>query len=84
MVLLTSIGKLATMKSLVRARTFGILIVVLLAFSILLTASTALVLDRRDEVQRFTRQLEFDYLGWTTRALGKDWRIPITNKYPSG
>ncbi len=68
---LTSIDKLANMRSLVRARTFGILIVVLTAFSMLLTASTALVLDRRDQVQRFTRQLEFDYLSWTTRALGK-------------
>ncbi len=68
---LTSIDKLANMRSLVRARTFGILIVVLTAFSILLTASAALVLDRRDQVQRFTRQLEFDYLSWTTRALGK-------------
>ena len=57
------------MKSLVRARTFVVLIVVLLAFSILLTASAALVLDRKDQVQRFTRQREFDYLGWTTRAL---------------
>ncbi|MEE9216241.1 MAG: hypothetical protein V3U32_02295 [Anaerolineales bacterium] len=59
------------MRLLVRARTFGILIVVLMAFSILLTASAARVLDRRDQVQRFTRQLEFDYLSWTARALGK-------------
>ena len=71
MACLTSIDKLANMKSLVRARTFGILMVVLTAFSILLTASATLVLDRRDQVQRFTRQLEFDYLSWTTRALGK-------------
>jgi hypothetical protein len=71
MVLLSSIDTLAIMKSLVRARTFGILIVVLMVFSILLTASAAQILDRRDQVQRFTRQLEFDYLGWTTRALGK-------------
>jgi hypothetical protein len=71
MVLLTSIGKLANMRLPARARTFGTLIVVLVALSILLTASAALVLDRRDQVQRFTRQLEFDYLGWTTRALGK-------------
>ncbi len=70
MALLTSIDKLANMKTLMRARTFGILIVVLLAFSILLTASAASVLDRKDQVQRFTRQLEFDYLGWTARALG--------------
>ena len=59
------------MRTLIRARTFGILIVVLMVFSILLTASAAQVLDRNDLVQRFTRQLEFDYLGWTTRALGK-------------
>ena len=70
MVLLTSIDKLANMRTLIRARTFGILIVVLLAFAILLTSSAASVLDRKDQVQRFTRQLEFDYLGWTTRALG--------------
>jgi hypothetical protein len=68
---LTSIDKLANMRTLIRARTFGILIAVLMGFSILLTASAALVLDRRDQVQRFTRQREFDYLGWTTRALGK-------------
>jgi hypothetical protein len=71
MVLLTSMGKLANMRSLARVRTFGVLIAVLLASSILLTASSAQVLDRRDQVQRFTRQLEFDYLGWTTRALGR-------------
>ena len=58
------------MRLLVRARTFGILIVALMAFSIVLTASAAQILDRKDQVQRFTRQLEFDYLSWTTRALG--------------
>ena len=71
MVLLRSIDKLANMRTLIRARTFGILIVALMTFSILLTASAAQILDRKDQVQRFTRQLEFDYLGWTTRALAK-------------
>lgn len=70
MVLLTSIDKLMNMRSLVRARNIGILIVVLVSFSILLTASATLILDRQDQVRRFTRPLEFDYLGWTTRALG--------------
>ncbi|MFQ5943418.1 MAG: hypothetical protein ACE5JF_07685 [Anaerolineales bacterium] len=69
--LLTTTDKLARMRFLVRARTFGILIVVLLILSILLTGSAALILDRSDQVQQFTRSLEFDYLGWTTQALGK-------------
>jgi len=59
------------MRALARARIFGTLIVVFLALSILLTASVAQILDRQDQVQRFTRTLEFDYLTWTTRALGK-------------
>ena len=54
-----------------RARTFGILIVAVLVLSILLTASATPILDRQDQVRRFTRQLEFDYLTWTTHALGK-------------
>ncbi|GMR10399.1 MAG: hypothetical protein BMS9Abin28_1220 [Anaerolineae bacterium] len=68
---LTSVDKLSPMRTLARARMFGTLIVVLLALSILLAASAAQILDRQDQVQRFTRPLEFDYLTWTARALGK-------------
>ena len=59
------------MKTLVRVRILGSLAIVLLALSLLLTASATQILDLQDRVQRFTRPLEFDYLTWTTRALGK-------------
>jgi len=44
---------------------------VLVGLSLLLTASATPILNVRDQVQRFTRSLEFDYLTWTARALGK-------------
>jgi hypothetical protein len=59
------------MRALIRARTFGILVLILLGLSLVLTSSATQILDRKDQVQRFTRALEFDYLTWTTQALGK-------------
>ncbi len=59
------------MRILGRARTFGILLVIVFVLSLVLTYSASPVLDRRDQVQRFTRALEFDYFSWTTEALGE-------------
>lgn len=57
------------MSALHRLRTGSALAVIALASSLLLAGSTPLLEDRTDEVRRYTRAIEFDYVSWTTQAL---------------
>ena len=62
------------MTSSQRAFRWGTLVLLSLAISLMLGGSTAPALNRSDQVRRFTRQLEFDYVGWTTESLTEKFR----------
>lgn len=58
------------MSVLHRLRTWTVLAAIGLACSVLLAGSSPLLQDRTDQVRRYTRAIEFDYVSWTTQALG--------------
>ena len=62
------------MTSSQRAFRWGTLVLLTLAISLMLGGSTAPALNRSDQVRRFTRQLEFDYVGWTTESLTEKFK----------
>ena len=62
------------MTSSQRAFRWGTLVLLSLTISLMLGGSTAPALNRSDQVRRFTRQLEFDYVGWTTESLTEKFR----------
>lgn len=52
-----------------RLRTWTLLVVFSGAAALLLAGSDWAVQDRTDQVRRYTRSIEFDYVSWTTQAL---------------
>lgn len=58
------------MKLLRQVRRWGVLALLSVGSTLLLAGSASLVQDRTDQVRRFTRAIEFDYVSWTTQALG--------------
>ena len=53
---------------------WGTVVLLSFAMSVVLGGSNAPELERSDQVRRFTRQLEFDYIGWTTESLTQKLR----------
>ncbi len=58
------------MEILRQIRRWLLLALVGLGLALMLPGSGTLAQDRTDQVRRYTRAIEFDYVSWTTQALG--------------